>query len=134
MKGKCYPWIQCLCTCGITRHIHNNLKKKKNRSYIWTLPLSKSLLFIDSNVKKYWMHMKQLSFFDLQRQWLKHPCWNLHLYHIVFTGERGTERYKAVLLYSIQLYYHRVIEKKQQNSWNKALIQVFGCYLLIFYY
>lgn len=49
------------------------------------LPLCQCLLFIDSNIKEHWIHAKQLSFFNLLWQQLKHLCWKLDLDNVMFT-------------------------------------------------
>lgn len=66
-------------------------KQKEKRwtpSFSRSLPLGQSLLLIDSNVKQNRVHVKQLAFFNLQRERLKHRRWQLDLHHVVIAGDR----------------------------------------------
>lgn len=74
--------------------------------------------------------MEQLSLFNLQRQCLEHPCRQLHLHHVMFTEDSGGQREEALLISLIVA----LESLERNNSWNIELIQVFGCYLLIFCY
>lgn len=61
------------------------------------LPLCQCLLFIDSNIKEHWIHAKQLSFFNLLWQQLKHLCWKLDFYNIMFTRKNKNKNKDGVL-------------------------------------
>lgn len=110
----------CINRCQFYMQIrgtsHHMLKRNKEKSQVpllhQSLPLSQSLLFIDSNVEKYWIHMKQLSFFNLQRQRLKHSGWKLDLYHVMFSKEGRGQREETLLTCFVlfQIYWKKTIK------------------------
>lgn len=68
-------------------------KTLRTPSFSRSLPLSQSLLLVDSNIKQNWVDMEQLAFFNLQRERLKHGSREPDLHHIVFSADsEGRER------------------------------------------